>query len=64
MSLFKVNVLDKALTEINAKSDLQVSYEQFKSGRTITHIQFKIKQKSAIDTVKRKKVKRNDCKAD
>lgn len=57
MSLFKVNVLDKALTEINAKSDLQVSYEQFKSGRTITHIQFKIKQKSATDTVKRKKVK-------
>lgn len=57
MSLFKVNVLDKALTEINAKSDLQVSYEQFKSGRTITHIQFKIKQKSATDTVKRNKVK-------
>lgn len=57
MSLFKVNVLDKALTEINAKSDLQVSYEQFKSGRTITHIQFKIKQKSATDTVKHNKVK-------
>jgi plasmid replication initiation protein len=57
MSLFKVNVLDKALTEINAKSDLEVSYEQFKSGRTITHIQFKIKQKFATDTVKRNKVK-------
>lgn len=57
MSLFKTNVLDKALTEINAKSDLEVSYEQFKSGRTITHIQFKIKQKFATDTVKRNKVK-------
>lgn len=57
MSLFKANVLDKAVTEINAKSDLQVSYEQFKSGRTITHIQFKIKQKPATDTIKHKKVK-------
>lgn len=57
MSLFKVNVLDKALTEINTKSDLQVSYEQFKLGRTITHIQFKIQQKSATDTIKHKKVK-------
>jgi len=57
MSLFKTNVLDKAITEINHKSDLEVSYEQFKSGRTITHIQFKIKQQSDINTVKRNKVK-------
>jgi plasmid replication initiation protein len=57
MSLFKTNVLDKAITEINHKADIEVSYEQFKSGRTITHIQFKIKQKSATDTVKRNKVK-------
>lgn len=53
MSLFKVNVLDKALKEINEKSDLEVSYTQFKVGRTITHIQFKIKIK-AISTNKPK----------
>ncbi len=45
MSLFKVNVLEKALSEINAKSDLTVNYEQFKEGRVITHIQFKMKTK-------------------
>lgn len=45
MSLFKVNVLDKAFNEINQKSDLIISYEQFKEGRTITHVQFKVKNK-------------------
>lgn len=46
MSLFKVNVLDKALNEINEKSDLIISYEQFKHGRTITDIQFKVKKRT------------------
>ena len=45
MSLFKANVLDKALNEINKKSDLIISYEQFKEGRTITHVQIKVKTK-------------------
>ena len=45
MSLFKANVIDKAVNEINKKTDLRVSYEQFKQGRTITHILFKMKQK-------------------
>lgn len=62
MSLFKANVLDKAITEINAKSDLQISYEQFKSGRTITHIQFKIKQQPITDTIKHKKTKKMTAK--
>lgn len=46
MSLFKVNVLDKAVEEINKKTDLKVTYEQFKEGRLITHIQFKMKAKT------------------
>ena len=45
MSLFKANVIDKAVNEINKKTDLTVSYEQFKQGRTITHIVFRMKQK-------------------
>ena len=57
MSLFKANVLDKAVAEISSKSDINIEYQQYKQGRTITHIQFKIKQKSATDTVKRNKVK-------
>lgn len=51
MSLFKVNVLERALTEINKKSDLIVKYEQFRTGRTITHIQFKVGQKRVIKSV-------------
>ncbi|WP_180023054.1 MULTISPECIES: replication initiation protein RepM [unclassified Acinetobacter] len=45
MSNFKINVLDKALGEINQHSDLTVSYEQFKQGRAISAVQFKIEQK-------------------
>lgn len=45
MSNFKINVLDKALGEINKHSDLTVSYEQFKQGRAITAVQFKFEQK-------------------
>lgn len=52
MSLFKVNVLDKAVAEINNKADLKVSYEQFKEGRSITHIQFKMKDNKAVNNKK------------
>lgn len=45
MSLFKVNVLDKAVKEINAKTDIQIKYEQFKEGRAISHILFKLSKK-------------------
>ena len=47
MSLFKVNVLDKAVKEINDKTDTTIKYEQFKEGRTISHILFKIGKKLA-----------------
>lgn len=45
MSNFKINVLDKALGEINKHSDITVSYEQFKQGRAISAVQFKFQQK-------------------
>ena len=47
MSLFKTNVLDRALEEINFHTDLNVTYEQFKNGRTITHLQFTMQAKNA-----------------
>ena len=54
MSLFKVNVLDKAVKEINAKTDIQIKYDQFKEGRTISHILFKLgkkKEKKTKDSI-------------
>ena len=43
---FKVNVLEKARTEINNHSDLIISYEVIKEGRTPYEIVFKVKRKS------------------
>ncbi|MFX9851525.1 replication initiation protein RepM [Acinetobacter baumannii] len=47
MSLFKVNVLDKALKEINSSSTIPytVKYEQIKEGVRITHLVFKLRRK-------------------
>lgn len=50
MSDFKINVLDKAVKEINAHSDITVKYEQFKNGRVISDFQFKITPKKAPKT--------------
>lgn len=47
MSDFKINVLDKAVNEINAYSDITIKYEQFKKGREISAFQFKIAHKKA-----------------
>jgi plasmid replication initiation protein len=38
---FKLNVLDKAMTDINKFSDLQASYDTAKTGRKITHFTFR-----------------------
>lgn len=46
MDNFKRWVLDMAVNEINKHTDLTVSYEQHKQGRTITGFTFKIKQKA------------------
>lgn len=44
---FKKRVLDVAIKEINKSdnTDIQIKYEQFKEGRTISHIQFKLIKK-------------------
>ena len=42
MSDFKKRVLNVAVDEINEKTDLKVSYEQVKKGRTITGFKFKV----------------------
>ena len=46
MSNFKSRVLDVAVKEINDKTDITIKYEQFKDGRIITHIMFKMKKKA------------------
>jgi plasmid replication initiation protein len=46
MSNFKINVLDKALGEINQHTEINLSYEQFKQGRAITAVQFKLNKKA------------------
>ena len=45
MSGFKKRVLNLAVDEINKKTDIQIKYEQFKEGRVISHILFKIGKK-------------------
>ncbi|MCF9000213.1 replication initiation protein RepM [Acinetobacter nectaris] len=55
MSNFKSNVLDKAIKEINTYTDITVEYSQFKSGRVITDIQFKVKTKNKSTKSKIKK---------
>lgn len=45
MSNFKTRVLELAIDEINAKTDITVTYEQHKKGRTITGFSFKFKPK-------------------
>lgn len=47
MSNFKVNVLDKAISEINQYTDIQVNYTQFKTGRLITAVQFNFEKKQS-----------------
>lgn len=61
-ALFRKNVLDKAVDEINQKTELIVNYDKLRSGRYISDIQFHIKKKNAdahkedikhIDTVQK-----------
>ncbi|WP_350562812.1 hypothetical protein [Psychrobacter sp. CAL346-MNA-CIBAN-0220] len=42
MGNFKLRVLDSAVKEINEKTDLKISYEQQKKGRTISGFKFKV----------------------
>lgn len=42
---FKKSVIDVAVSQINEYTDLEVSYDQRKSGRTVTHLIFTFKPK-------------------
>lgn len=57
MSDFKRRVLDLAVSEINDKTDIKVSYEQEKAGRTIKGFKFKVlstpNQNKALKTEQR-----------
>lgn len=44
--MFRKNVLDKAIDEINEKTDIFASYEKIYTGHYITDIQFHLKRKS------------------
>ncbi|MCF9034699.1 replication initiation protein RepM [Acinetobacter nectaris] len=46
MNNFKKRVLEPALDQINKLTDITVEYDQFKDGRVISGIQFKLKLKS------------------
>ncbi len=45
MELFKRRVLDVAVSQVNELTDITVSYDQHKKGRTITGFSFSFKQK-------------------
>ena len=47
---FERRVIKQAVEEINEKTDLEVSYSKKKTGRRITHIEFKIRSKRGKDT--------------
>lgn len=55
VAYLKRDVIDKALNEINQKTDLTASYEQFKDGRKVSHILFRMKQKTIKNVTATKK---------
>lgn len=59
MGDFKKRVLDMAVKDINDNTDITVSYDQHKQGRTITGFTFKFKQKAKVKTAKAEQDKRD-----
>lgn len=59
MNHFKSRVLETSIKQINEHTDITVSYEQHKTGRTITGFSFKFKQKQTSKLVKQIDVKRD-----
>ena len=47
MNNFKARVLDHAIRQINSYTDIEATYKQHKTGKAITAISFKFKQKAA-----------------
>lgn len=52
-AMFKRTVLDPAVEEINAVTDLTVSYTTQNRGRKVTHVDFAIKKKTRSDLMKK-----------
>jgi plasmid replication initiation protein len=48
---FKKRVTDVAVDQINAHTDITTSYTQRKTGRNVTHLNFKIDAKESVPTV-------------
>lgn len=59
MSDFKKRVFEPAIKQINERTDLTVSYEQHKTGRTISGFSFKFKQKKNRKSEKTIDIKRD-----
>jgi len=59
MGDFKKRVLDMAVKDINDNTDITVSYDQHKQGRTIIGFTFKFKQKAKVKTAKAEQDKRD-----
>nr|WP_181718311.1 replication initiation protein RepM [Psychrobacter sp.]QJS05255.1 replication protein, Rep3 family [Psychrobacter sp.] len=57
MGNFKSRVLDLAVKEINEKTDIKISYEQVKKGRTIVGFKFKVLPKEKPKSVKHEGVR-------
>lgn len=51
MDNFKRIVIEPAIKQVNLYTDIQVEYEQFKIGRSITGFQFKFKAKPIKDVI-------------
>lgn len=54
---FKAKVIDIAVNQINEYSDLTVTYDQRKSGRTVTHLIFSFQEKHVTPPTKPKQSK-------
>ena len=56
----KARVIDFAIKQINEKTDISISYEQYKEGRKIVGFTFIIQQKNKEKTKKIKEIKQNE----
>ncbi len=59
MNHFKSRVLEPSIKQINEHTDITVSYEQHKTGRTITGFSFRFKQKQSTKIDKTSRPKRD-----
>ncbi|WP_146196658.1 replication initiation protein RepM, partial [Acinetobacter stercoris] len=51
MDTFKRRVLDAAMSQINESTDIRVTYDQYKQGKTIAGFAFKLKQKEKLKKI-------------